>query len=154
MVEIEAVNALRSRRNRRHFADDIFKCIFLTKAVWNSIEISLKFIPKGYMNNILALVQIMAWRRLGDQPISEPMMVILLTHICVTPLQRVKDIAVSHRAFLNVCISHRNKVTVHAIIYATYKRIRHRLIQKDTHSYEATQFGIKHPIQKYIYIYV
>ena len=38
------------------------------------IEISLKFIPKGPINNIPALVQIMAWRRTGDKPLSEPMM--------------------------------------------------------------------------------
>ena len=30
------------------------------------------------------LVQIMAWRRPGDNPLSEPMMASLLTHICVT----------------------------------------------------------------------
>ena len=36
------------------------------------------------MDNIPALVQIMAWRRLGDKPLSEPMMVSLPTHICVT----------------------------------------------------------------------
>ena len=36
------------------------------------------------INNIPALVQIMAWRRPGDKPLSEPMMVNLLTHICVT----------------------------------------------------------------------
>ena len=29
-------------------------------------------------------VQIMAWRRPSDKPLSEPMMVSLLTHICVT----------------------------------------------------------------------
>ena len=29
----------------------------------------------------------MAWRRPGDKPLSEPMMVFLLTHICVTQLQ-------------------------------------------------------------------
>ena len=40
-------------------------------------------------NNITALVQIMAWRRLGDKPLSEPMMVNLLTHICVTRPQWV-----------------------------------------------------------------
>ena len=45
---------------------------------------SLKFVPKGPIDNITALVQIMAWRRLGDKPLSEPMMVRLLTHICVT----------------------------------------------------------------------
>ena len=41
------------------------------------------------MNNIPALVQIMAWRRPGDKPLSEPMMVSLLTHICVTRPQWV-----------------------------------------------------------------
>ena len=38
------------------------------------IKISLKFVPKGPINNIPALVQIMAWRRTGDKPLSEPMM--------------------------------------------------------------------------------
>ena len=52
-----------------------------------SIEFSLKFVPKGPINNIPALVQIMAWRRLGDKPLSEPMLVRSLTHICVTQLQ-------------------------------------------------------------------
>ena len=36
--------------------------------------ISLKFVPKGSINNILALVQIMAWRRPGDKPLSRPML--------------------------------------------------------------------------------
>ena len=31
--------------------------------------ISLNFVPKGWINNIPALVQIMAWRWLGDKPI-------------------------------------------------------------------------------------
>ena len=35
------------------------------------------------------LVQIMAWRRPGDKPLSEPMMFNLLTHICVTRPQWV-----------------------------------------------------------------
>ena len=64
--------------------DDIFKCIFLNETMWISTNISLKFVPKGPINNIPALGQIMAWRRPGDKPLSEPMMVILLTHICVT----------------------------------------------------------------------
>ena len=46
--------SLRPRGNRRHFADDIFKCIFLNENVWISIEISLKFVPKGPINNIPA----------------------------------------------------------------------------------------------------
>ena len=46
------------------------------------IEISLKFNPKGPTNNIPVLVPIMAWRRLGDRPLSETMMVRSLTHTC------------------------------------------------------------------------
>ena len=56
------------------FADDNFKCILLNENVWIAIKISLKFLPKGPINTIPALVQIMAWRRPGDMPLSEPMM--------------------------------------------------------------------------------
>ena len=86
----DTLNTLRPRQNGRHFADDIFKCIFLNENVWIPIEISLKFVPKGPINNIPALVWIMAWRRPGEKPLSEPMMVSLLTHICVTRPQWVK----------------------------------------------------------------
>ena len=84
-----SVNSLRPRQNRRHFADDIFKCILLNKNVWIPIKISLKFVPKGPIDNIPAMVQIMAWRRPGDKPLSEPMMVNLPTHICVARPQWV-----------------------------------------------------------------
>ena len=81
---------LRPRQNGRHFPDDIFKRIFLFENVWIWIKISLKFIPKVRINNIPSLVQIMAWCRIGDKPWSEPMMVNLMTHICVTWPQWVK----------------------------------------------------------------
>ena len=68
------INTLRPRQNGRHFADDIFKCNFMNENVWIPIKISLKFVPEGPINNISALVQIMAWRRIGDKPLSEPMM--------------------------------------------------------------------------------
>ena len=68
------VNSLRPKPNRRHFADDIFKCILENENGWMSPRISLKFVPKVRINNIPALVQIMAWRRPGDKPSSEPMM--------------------------------------------------------------------------------
>ena len=84
-------NSLRPRQNGRHFADDIFKCIFLNDNIWIPINISLKFVPKGPINNIPALVQIMAWRRPGDKPLSKPMMVSLTTHIGVTRPQWVKE---------------------------------------------------------------
>ena len=85
------VNTLRPRQHGRHFADDSFKRIFLNENVIISIKISLKFVPKGPINNIPALVQIMAWRRPGDKPLSEAMMVSLLTHICITRPQWVKS---------------------------------------------------------------
>ena len=66
-------NTLKPRQNGRHFPDDIFKWIFLSENIWISIRISLKFVPWGQINNIPALVQIMAWRRPGDKPLSEPM---------------------------------------------------------------------------------
>ena len=86
-----ALNTLRPRQNGRHFPDDIFKCIFLNENVLISIKIPLKFVPKGPINNILTLFQIIAWRRPGDKPLSETMMVTLLTHICVTRPQWVKQ---------------------------------------------------------------
>ena len=84
-----AVNTLRPRQDGRRFPDDIFKSIFLNENVWISIKISLKFVPKGSISNIPSLVQIMAWRQPGDKPISELMMVSVLTHICVTRPQWV-----------------------------------------------------------------
>ena len=79
-----SINTLRLRQNGRHFPDNIFKWIFLNENVRILINISLKFVPRGPMNNIPTLVQVMAWRRPGDKPLSEPMMVRLLTHICLT----------------------------------------------------------------------
>ena len=82
------VNTLRPRQNGRHFADDTFKPIFVNENIRISIKISLKFVP-----NIPALVKIMAWRRPGDKPLSEPLMVCLLTHICVTRPRWVNGLA-------------------------------------------------------------
>ena len=69
------MNTLRPRQYGRNFADDIFKWIFLNENVWIPIKISLKFVPQGPINNIQALVEIMAWRRPGDKPLSGPMVV-------------------------------------------------------------------------------
>ena len=74
-------NTLRSWQNGTHLAD-IFKWIFLNENIWISIKISLKFVPRGSIN-ITALVQIMAWRRPGNKPLSEPVMVILLPYIYI-----------------------------------------------------------------------
>ena len=84
------LNTLRPRQNRRHFTDDIFKCILLNETIWISLKISLMLVPKVLINNNPALVQIMAWRRQGDKPLSELKMISLLTHICITRPQWVK----------------------------------------------------------------
>ena len=82
-------NSLRPRQNGRLFADDTFKRIFVNENIRISTENSLKLVPKCLINNIPALVLIMAWRRPGDKPLSEPMLVRSLTHICVTRPQWV-----------------------------------------------------------------
>ena len=76
------INTLRPRQNGRRFENtfsNVFswmkKCIFF---------ISLKFVHKGPLNNIPAFIQMMAWCLSGGKPLSEPMMVSLLTHVCVT----------------------------------------------------------------------
>ena len=105
-------NTLRPRQDGCQFPDDIFKFIFLKENEWILPRISLKFVPKVRINNIPALVQIMAWRRPGDKPLSEPMTVCLLTHIyiyiyiyiCVTRPQWVnshEDEAVCTTTFPN-----------------------------------------------------
>ena len=86
---IYCLNTLGPRQNGRHFADDIFKCIFLNENVWISLKIALKFVPRVRINNIPTLVQIMAWRRSGDKPLCESILVSLPTHICVTRPQWV-----------------------------------------------------------------
>ena len=79
-------NTLRPRQDSHHFAEDIFKYIFFNENVFISIKISLK----DPINNIPALVQIMAWYQQGDKPLPEPMMIILLTHICASLPQWVE----------------------------------------------------------------
>ena len=86
----QCVNTLRLRKNCCHLPEDILKCIFLNENIWISLNISLKFVPKDWINNILALVQMMAWRRLDDKPLSDPMIFCLLTHICITRPQWLK----------------------------------------------------------------
>ena len=115
------INTLRPRKNGRHFADEIFKCIFLNDNAWILLKISLKFVPKFRINNNPALVQIMAWRRPGDKPLYEPMMDNLLTHTCVTRAQWVNVIChwhIAKIAILNLWVRY---------IVVIAKHIRHTL---------------------------
>ena len=92
-------------------AGNIFKCIFLIENAQISIEISLKFVPKGPITNTPALVQIMAWHRPGDKPLSEPKMVRLPTHICITRPQWVNCLSSSHSNIIDT--SHKSHNALH-----------------------------------------
>ena len=50
------IQHIEAETNGHHFPDNIFKCIFLNENVLISIKVSLKFVPKGQINNIPALV--------------------------------------------------------------------------------------------------
>ena len=84
-------NTLRPRKDGRHFAHNILTCIFFNRNCCILIKFSLKYVCKGPIDNNPSLVQIMAWRRSGDKPLSEPMMISLPSHICVTRPQWVKQ---------------------------------------------------------------
>ena len=71
--EIATFNSSAPVQNDHHFTDDTFKCIFVNEKFCISIKNSLKFVAKGPIDNNPAMVQIMAWRRIGDNPLSQPM---------------------------------------------------------------------------------
>ena len=77
------------------------------------IKISPKFVPKGLLNNTPALAHLMTWRRWGDKPLSEPMMVRLQTHTCVTRPQWVK-----------ICIFWYVKIFSHKYLWMHWYRVR------------------------------
>ena len=120
---------------------DILTCIFLNENAWISLIISLKFVPKVRINNIPALLQITAWCRPGDESLSEPMMVSLLTHLCVTRSEWVSGNAfeevIWEMSVISIgpyCVNavppthfvfnvrHCLSIDVHAIIFANYFR--------------------------------
>ena len=75
----------RNNIDRRHFADDIFKCIYFDENVWISLKISLKFVLQ-----VPSLVQIMAYRlaltrRQANRYRPEQMTVSLQTYIYTLP---------------------------------------------------------------------
>ena len=67
------VNSSPPGQNVFRFADDIFQWIFLNEKFCISIQISLKFVPQGPIDNNSALVQVMTRHRTGDKPLPKPM---------------------------------------------------------------------------------
>ena len=98
---------LRPRRNRQHFADNIPKGNFFNESALIEQIKSLKFV--GTTNNIVALVQIIAWSRPSDTLLFEPVIVSLLTHICVIQPQWIYNAYLQTVAYWNVsclCLKH------------------------------------------------
>ena len=110
--------SLRPRQNWCHFTDCIFKCIFLNENELISLQSSLTCVPKVQINNIPSLVHIMAWCRPGNKPLSEPMMISLLMHICVTrpewviTTMQVHTIITQFHYIVNMMINCREKLVV------------------------------------------
>ena len=65
-----SIYKLKSRHNGWHFPDDISKRICLDENVWISIEISLKFVPRGPIDNISSLVPIRIYASLGPNELK------------------------------------------------------------------------------------
>ena len=53
---VTAGELISSWANGRHFADDMFRCIFVNEKFGILIKTPLKFVPKGLIDNNLALV--------------------------------------------------------------------------------------------------
>ena len=58
----------------RNFPDDIFKRIFLNENICVLIQMSLKFVPKGLIDDKSAYVLEIAWRRTVDKPCLKPLL--------------------------------------------------------------------------------
>ena len=116
------INTLRQRQNGRHFADDVLKCISLNDNAWISLMISLKFVPNFPINSIPALVQIMVWRRWGDKPLSEPIMVSILTLICVTRPQWVLNNQYNYWSFPKSRLISLNKSVLEGLWISSHLR--------------------------------
>ena len=84
-------------------------------------QLRLKFVPNGPINNIPALVQIMAWRLPGDPPLSDPMMVVsLLTHICVIRPQWINGILHIHYMIWGQCMVIKYSVWYTSVYHVFY----------------------------------
>ena len=75
MVSLVFINSSPpDKPNGCHFMDSIFRCIFTNEKFCILTKISVKFFPKGPIDNNPTLVQIMVWHQIGDKPLSEPML--------------------------------------------------------------------------------
>ena len=75
MMGLLYINSSPHPQNGRHFADDIFKCIFLNEKFCIFIRILLKYVHKSPIDNKWALIQVMDWHQTGNKSLSEPKLI-------------------------------------------------------------------------------
>ena len=80
----------------RLFADDILRCIFVNEIYNILIKISLKVVSKGPTGNDPALV--LAWLRIGDKPLSEP----ILTRFTDAYVRHYLEMSKSNLRYINI----------------------------------------------------
>ena len=73
-TETRSLTHIPTGQNGLHFTDNILGCIFVDEKFYILTKISLKFVPKGPIDNNPALVKIMAWCQIGDKPLSQSML--------------------------------------------------------------------------------
>ena len=69
------------------------------------------YIPKGPIDNKSALVQVMAWHRTGDKPLSEPIQT------------QFADAYMRHQGLIYFCLGF-STLGIHQPIYYYYKMIK------------------------------
>ena len=104
LIEYESIcfpsifNTVRPRQMAgRHFADNTFKRILLNENVKTLLNTSLNSVTRGPINNIPCLF--------GAKPLSEPMMVSLLTYICVTRPQWVSKASTHWKLIADIYVN-------------------------------------------------
>ena len=75
---VVCLNPFAYRQNGRYFPDGILKCMFVNENFCIFFNIRVTFVPRDPIHNMSALAKIMALRRPGNKPLSQPM----LTHLC------------------------------------------------------------------------
>ena len=91
-----------------------FQMDFLEWKCMNFYKNFTEVCPKVPVNNIPELVQIMTWCQPGNKPLSEPMLVSLMTYLCITWPQLVKyhfqaSSTKQQKCPLKLCMFHLNR---------------------------------------------
>ena len=125
------INTFGWRKSWHQSADEILKCFFINEKYHIFIQISLRFIPKGPINNMPSMVQIMPWRHSDDNQLSDDSVVYWYIYIWNTQPWRIhtlwtddahyNGVIMSVMAFQIVGVS-----IVYSIIYSGADQRKHQ----------------------------